>query len=169
MYYLARYSWGNYFMVIAIGLAVYFVLIGLKYFRGDLLAAVSSTRTIPDARDRTAQEENEDDDEVFGPEATIPVYKNEEEAPFEDTTDESFREVERLIGELKALIALSAKKMYDKRTLLEALKPMLARYPVVNHPAFREAVGEYIVTECRSKGAVALTEDEVDVLWVKAG
>ncbi|WP_130855646.1 hypothetical protein [Olivibacter jilunii] len=164
MEFLAKYSWTEYFMAVAAITIIYYVLVGLKYYGKELLAG-AGTKRVP-IKSTAAIGEDEPIEEPFGPAVTTPeVYQPVEEVPFEDTPDESFREVERLTGELKVLIEEAAKKMFDKRKLLGALKPLLAKYPVVNHPAFREAVDEYIVTECRSKGAVVLTEDEVEVLW----
>jgi hypothetical protein len=151
-------SWTDYFMAVAILLAIYYLFVGIRYYAGDIRDLLSGKRKL---NLKTVMPKNSNGEYLLS---------NEEDsrranASFEETTDEEFREVEHLIERLKAVIADASHKKTIPQEFKQYLCLVLKEYPSVKNSSLRSSINELLVSECQKYGAVTLTEDEVDLLW----
>jgi hypothetical protein len=87
----------------------------------------------------------------------------------DESTERAFEQVEQLMSKIKILIAAGASKGYSKSDVLDEMAVLFRVYSLVNQEAFRGSINEFIVSECRLKGSLELTNDDVDELWGRIG
>ncbi|MFC6100798.1 hypothetical protein [Olivibacter domesticus] len=161
---LAHYSWSDYFLAIGIGLVVYYLVVGVRFYRREAKALMLGGRNnTSDVSAASAPAYSEDAERTVIPQAT----SEQEEEPFtqEEVPEDSFKDVEMVIADLKVVIGHTQRNKMGKDVLLKLIKEVFAKYPSVNQLAFREAINEFVATECKGKGTVVLKEEEVDELW----
>ncbi len=151
-------SWTEYFITVTILLAIYYLLVGIRYFSGDIKDLLSGKRKL---NLRTALSYNSKGEYP----STNGGNSHPSEASFEETTDKEFTDVEHLIERLKALIADASHRKMIQQEFKQYLSLVLKEYPSVKNSSLRASVNELIVSECEKYGAVTLTEDEVDLVW----
>ena len=85
--------------------------------------------------------------------------------PFEETSDDTFKQIEHLTIVLKQTIAGAFQEHYNRSELLNSLASVLRRYPTLQHFPYQAAIHELIASECEKYGPVGLREDELRDLW----
>ncbi|OJW81820.1 MAG: hypothetical protein BGO69_15065 [Bacteroidetes bacterium 46-16] len=156
---LTNISWTDYFIAVAILLAIYYLFVGLKYFSADFKDLLSGKRKQNFKAALSSNDENEESIPSTGESATTEINA------FEETSDDEFAEVEHLIERLKVVIADASPKKLVPEEFKHYLHLVLKEYPSVQNSPLRPSVNELIVSECEKYSAVTLSEDEVDLLW----
>ncbi|UUC44193.1 hypothetical protein [Flavobacterium cerinum] len=148
-------SWPDYITYVATATIIYYIVIGLKYFRNDLADTFASKRS---GRSETLFMEEEHQERDFPLGEDKPVF-------FETSTDQDFDDVEELIARIKEIVAKSAHLEVQTGDFKKYLGLTLNEYPSIKKSALRASVNELIVSECQKNGTVKLSMDEVDLLW----
>lgn len=146
-------SWPDYITYVASATIIYYIVIGLKYFRDDLANAFQSKDG------HLSRVDFFDDDE--------PVDKviESDENSFINTTDEDFADIEDLIQRIKAIIKSSSQHKLVLEDFKQYLSLTLKEYPSIQNSALKPSINELIVSECAKNGTAKLSMDEVDLLW----
>lgn len=156
---LQQFSWQLYFETVSVSLIIYYGLIGLKFYRAEIMALLD--RKAPGIGQPVARSP------VFAEEAETfkdsPVTVKE---PVEEEADDTENQVDALIGELKKYIGAASAKPSAPAVLVPQLKKIVQSYPGLRDSPHRSAINELLVSECEKAGVAQLTEDEVNRWWV---
>lgn len=146
-------SWQDYLTAAAISAAIYYLVIGLRYYREDLKKAFSGPgRT----NHRTTSYED------MGDTGVISIA---EKASQSEPLNEEFDEVEHLIDRVKRLIADTVEKGLDEKPFRQSLRGLFQEYPALKTSLLRSSINELVVSECEKYGTVTISESEVEELW----
>lgn len=149
-------SWPDYITYVAAATIIYYIVIGLKYYRSELADSFASKRG---GRFATGFWEEEYAETSLSADEDNP-------ASFESTSEQDFEEVEELIGRIKDIVAKSAGLEVEMPDFKHYLGLTLNEYPSIKKSALKASVNELIVSECQKNGTVnKLSMDEVDQLW----
>lgn len=155
---LKNISWSDYIIAVAILLAIYYLLVGMRYFSSEIKDLLSGKTKL---KFRAAIPNNHAADHPD-------EEQGHQETGFEKTTDDEFTEIEHLIERLKAVIEDASRRKLIPQEFKQYLSMVLREYPSVKYSPLRSSVSELIVSECQKYGAVILSEDEVELLWKEA-
>jgi len=150
---LENISWSDYFIGVAIFLALYYLAIGVLYFSGDLKRLFSQKqglrpKAITNEEPNVAEEDNK-----------------RELSPLENTTRNEFAEVEELIERVKELIINASGRETDNTELKQGIHNVLKKYTSLKYSPLRTSVNELIISECQKYGLAALKEEDAEGLW----
>jgi len=151
-------SWTDYFAAVVLLLTIYYLFVGVRYYSADLKDLFSGKQN-PDFR--TALSNDTDGENILPTEEN---YTNKRLA-FAITTDDDFAEVEHLIDLLKSVIADASGKKLIPQEFRQYLHLVLKEYPNIRNSPIRSSINELVASECEKYGAVALSDDEVELLW----
>ena len=157
-------SWANYLVVVTLLLAAYYLIVGLRFYSRELQHLLTDRRKpaiYPIQKEVPATADN-DHPAAFQEED--PDHLVSEISPVQ-VADETFREVEQLAGHLKEALAGAAGKRYGKGEFILLLQPVLKEYPTLKDAPFRSAIHELIISACEKYGSIALSKEEVELLW----
>lgn len=156
---LKHISWSDYLLAVIVLLILYYFFIGVKYFSGEIKALLSGTGRLAFKAALPADSGRYDPDNDSDQSA---------EKGFEETADDTFAEVEHLIGRLKTVIADASQRKLIREELKQYLRLLLKEYPAIKYSPLRSSINELILSECEKYRAVTLDEDEVELLWKEA-
>lgn len=145
-------SWASYILVVTLLLAVWYLVIGMRFYFNDLQNLLTRKRK-PDlqlASDDTYLTTGAE----FTPEQT--------EA---SNTDNLFQEVEMLTAKLKETIADASSKNYHKEEFNFLLQLTLKECPHLKGSPFQVAINNLILSECEKYGSLHLSAEELVILW----
>ena len=145
-------SWASYILVVTLLLAVWYLVIGMRFYFNDLQNLLTRKRK-PDlqlASDDTYLTTGSE----FTPEQT--------EA---SNTDNLFQAVEMLTAKLKETIADASSKNYHKEEFNFLLQLTLKEYPHLKGSPFQMAINNLILSECEKYGSLHLSAEELVMLW----
>jgi hypothetical protein len=157
---LNHLSWSMYLQSIAIGLLIYYIIIGLKYYRTEIQALYDRFYKKAAREDRLPEAliyQEEDN-------ATDPALL-EDEVSYVAEADEDMEQTEEFIRRFKKLVAQAADKSYAPATLIHSLQILFTEYPQIKNSPHRTAISELIANECEQTGTAQLSEDVVDAWW----
>lgn len=151
-------SWTDYFMAVAILLAIYYLVVGMLYFSTELKDLFSGKRKLSF---RAALSN------VPRGNATLSAEKNHyrDISVFEETIDDEFDQVEQLIKRLKEVIKDASTRKLIPEEFKQYVQLIFKEYPSLKSSSLRTSINELVVSECQKYGTVTLTEEEVDLLW----
>ncbi|MGV8094852.1 MAG: hypothetical protein AB2L24_23620 [Mangrovibacterium sp.] len=151
-------SWTDYLVVVVIALFIYYLFVGVRYFSADLQDLFSGKRKL--SFKATLPNHNTGEN-------ILPAGENrqDENAAFEETTDDEFAQMEHLIERLRSVIRDASERKLVREEFKQYLHLVLNEYPAIKNSPLRSSINELVVTECEKYGAVTLGEDEMDVLW----
>ena len=145
-------SWASYILVVTLLLAVWYLVIGMRFYFNDLQNLLTRKRK-PDlqlASDDTYLTTGSE----FTPEQT--------EA---SNTDNLFQAVEMLTAKLKETIADASSKNYHKEEFNFLLQLTLKEYPHLKGSPYQIAISNLIASECEKYGSLHLSAEEQVMLW----
>ena len=160
-------SFTDYLIYWTVILVIYYVFYVLVFHRGTAKQFLSARLN----KGRHPDELDADPDDLEADQyqrAHSDNYQPQQPASFAQATEETFSQVEELIGKLKAGIAQAAGSDYSKQETAFLIGRILQSYPEIKGSAFQDSISELVVSECEKTGKVALGEDEVDALWESA-
>ncbi|SFQ30611.1 hypothetical protein [Parafilimonas terrae] len=152
-------SWNDYIVTVAIGLAMYYLFISLRYYSAEIKNLLSGKQKIKFRIARNSIGNNQR--EFVEPDIDI-------NSSFTGTTDNEFDEVEQLIERLKTVIAGASRRKLIPQELKQYLGLVLKEYPSLRYSPLRSSINELIISECQKYGAVTLREEEAELLWKEA-
>ncbi|ALM50158.1 hypothetical protein AMR72_15400 [Flavobacterium psychrophilum] len=149
-------SWGNYLIAVALLSGAWYIYVGLRYYKNELLAFFHSKNKTGygnKSPEGTAQEN------IFIDQPTTPpIAINELE-------DDTFQEVDHLIGRLKKLFS-EVQSTTAKEEFTNYLGLLLAEYPLLAQSVFKSQVNEFILSEmARGNLSFQFTHQQLQQLW----
>lgn len=153
---LKNISWTNYITTIVIGLAIYYLFIGVRYYSDEIKDLLSGRKKlkIKPILPQDKRQANVEAQQMYGG-----------TADFENTTDEEFDATEHLIEQLKTAIANGCRKKLIPEEFKLSISSVLKEYPAIKYSPLRPSINELILSECDKFQITALDEREVDLLW----
>ncbi len=158
-------SWTNYIVVIILLLAIYYIFIGIRFYSRDLQYFLAIRRK---GNMRSSDEEITGKIPLNNPADPFEQIESEpfaSDSSFAQTSDDTFQDIERLIVRLKETIADAGTKQYPEEEFFPLLQLILKEYPHLRDSPFQSAINELIVSECGKYGSIAISEEEVVMLW----
>jgi hypothetical protein len=153
---LSSISWQDYLTAAAISAIIYYLVIGIRYYREDLTKVFSGQKNIGH---RSIMYEDTGDTGV------ISIAEKTEQSEF---VNEELDEVEHLIERLKKLIADTVEKGVDEGQFKNYLGLLFQEYPALKTSMLRSSINELVASECEKYGTVAISESEVEELWMNS-
>lgn len=156
---LNHISWAAYLEIILLLLAIYYVIVGLRFYKDDIrrifqhAKTVTGVSAIPDALRYEGPEE-----------VSYPLLHPGSSDP-DNRPDHSPAETDGLIRDIKACIGTASGKPFAPAVLIPQIKKLFRANPGLRNSPYRPAINELVVTECEREGTALLTEDEVDQWW----
>ncbi|MBN9284115.1 MULTISPECIES: hypothetical protein [unclassified Flavobacterium] len=145
-------TWTDFFLGIAIGTGAYYLLVGLRYYRVEIIGFFSGRKKMN--FNTTFDEEDYEDNST-----------KTKQNHFLASSDQDFEQIERLITKIKRIISDTAQVQLEPDEFKDYISVTLKEYPLIKNSPLRASINELIVSECEKYGAVALSEEEVDLLW----
>ncbi len=134
-------SWQNYLTGMAIALAVYYLVVGLKFYRSEISNLYKPR-----------------------PKRTLELQEIEEDPPHEN---DQLVEIENLISRVKEVFEMAKDRRLTSGEVEEFLSLVFAEYPSVKHSDWRDSVNELVVSESEKVAGIRLTTQQVNQLWAK--
>jgi hypothetical protein len=149
-------SWTDYMVAVAIALTLYYGFVAFWYYSEEFKDLLSDKGKL---NFRTPLAESYPSEELNSPPS--------ESGSFNQTNDDDFTEVEELIVQIKDAVAIASKKKYVIQEFKHSLRLIFREYPNIKKSPIRSSINELLVSECEKQNTVALSEEEVDRLWLE--
>ncbi|WP_306565212.1 hypothetical protein [Flavobacterium lindanitolerans] len=148
---LNNISWQDYLGIMGAATILYYIIIGLTYFRNDLKKALNRKRG--NSRQTFVYEDTGDTGPLaMAMEVREPIEVGNEIDLIEDLAEK--------LGN-----TLSGKTNPNKHELGEYIGQLFRDYPTLKTSGLRESISELVVSECEKNGIGFLSKSEVDQLW----
>jgi len=144
---LSKVSWSVYAEVVLILLIIYYVIVGIKYYRKEIKDLLSGKFRENPATGKT------------------PAEKHTAEVIDEPVNDGSYDELETIVNDIRYAILDKAGKQANKAEMLLQLQHRLANYSGLRKPAYRIAVNNFIITHAKDICGIDYDADELNRAW----
>ena len=139
-------TWTDYFTAAVILVTLWYLGVGLIYYRREVLDLFSGKTKI-----RLRKNKNQ-------------IKGDGHEEPDQEAGD-SFEELEATVTDIRHSILEEAGKEASKEQLLRQLQDRLANYGGLRRPAFRIAINNFIVQHAQNICGVSFSEEELEAAW----
>ena len=148
------FSWLQYAALLAFALIIYYVYVGLAWYRTGIVRLFHTDRghSIGPVTPLVQQTGAED----FG--GTAAGVQAQTEKP-------ELSEAELLTTALLAAIAESSGRPYEPAAAVLKLKAIIRRHPQLRNSPHSGAINSLVVVECKKTGIAQLSEEEVNQWW----
>lgn len=153
-------SWTTYITFVALLLAIWYLIIGLRFYLSDLQLLVSGKRK-PAPQIAGNEFRSSQDDEAISHETETTATLSKEQ------TDELFEKVETLSVKLKDAVLDASAKGYNKEEFSFLLQLTLKEYSELKGSPFQVPINNLIASECEKQGFIHLSAVELEMLWVE--
>lgn len=137
-------SWKAYLVAVIIFLIIYYLVIGLRYYRKEFLDFLSGKGI--NKRETSGS-------------APVEKRNNGKEA------EHLFARTKELTDRIKDTIGVAHAQNYPKYQLLSLVKSLIAEYAELKNPAITRAVNNAIISESSKYEAYHFREEELGELW----
>jgi len=138
---LSHITWGQYWAILILLVAIYYFLIAALFFRQEIAGLFRSTLS-----------------------HHRPARGHSEEQQGQKDQKTGFDGLEPVVADIKNIMA-NAGSGADKEQLLAQLKARIASYPGMRYPAFHNAINQYIIRNAEVICGVGFEEDELEAAW----
>ncbi|MCE7070919.1 hypothetical protein LZG74_11435 [Dyadobacter sp. CY327] len=152
-------SWTGYFFAVGAAVAIYYVIIGIRYYRQDIKALLNSKSRFWDRPEKPPPFSKP---EVSQPEDTAEPVEVKKQ-PWQ--SEALFAKVEELSSQLRTSIREAYEKGYEKRDLIFLIQILIKDFSAVKGTPFREAIDNVITSESAKFGFINLSAVELEELW----
>lgn len=154
-------SWATYIIFVVLLFAVWYIIIGLKFYFRDLQNILSGKTKFAfrGVRNEYSSHKNE---EITNSEA---LEFDSNSFPNKEETDKRFQDAEELTSKLKDAISDAASKNYNKEEFTFLLQLTLKEYPTLKGSPFQVAINNLIASECDKHSFIRLSAVELGMLW----
>lgn len=149
------FSWLQYAELLAFALIIYYLYVGLAWYRADVVKLFRNDRG-HSAGPVTPLVQQTDAEDFGGTAADVQVQT--EQQP-------ELSELELLTTALLAAIAESSGRPYEPAAAVLKLKAIIRRHPELRNSPHCGAINSLIVVECKKTGIAQLSEEEVNQWW----
>jgi hypothetical protein len=143
---LSNVSWGEFIEVVVILLVLYYLFIGVKYYREEIKSLLSGKLR---KKDKAAVQQ--------------PGQANGKSS----TNDPAFDELEAVVNDLRYGVFERAGKSVSKKELLEQLQERLSKYSNLRIPGYKVAINNYIIIHAEEICGIVFSEHELNSAWNK--
>ena len=143
---LHQITWDRFFATVGVVFTLYYLYIGLRYFRRDILKVIRREGKTPLGE---------------------PVEKKKKQTSVvltEEQFADAFKELEEIAHDLRCQIIPGYARSKDKKTMLYRIAQRLDGYQGFIVPAFRYALHNHVMAEAH-KSNIPLTGEELDRTW----
>jgi hypothetical protein len=137
-------SWEQFILTIVVLVILYYLYIGVSYYRKDWLYRLSGKKP-PNASPRPVASPATKTTVSPEPNPLLPL-------------------VHDLVDEIRAFLS-AAGKIEDKESFLTKLRQLIQKYPTLKDSPFQPSINQLIAIDTKSQCSVELNEDEIDGLW----
>ncbi len=152
-------SWGSYTTIVVVFLACYYLFVGFKYYRTDLLQLLSGKGISPD---NTASFTATQKQVSVKPRQSL--HKTNLQEAFEK--QDLFQLAQSLSDEIQAYLNEAGRNKVVKEESMQSLKALVGKYPLLKDSSFHEFIQNLIETEFETNFSIHLSEEELSALWV---
>lgn len=159
---LNNLSWPHYLTAMLVLLAIYYLVIGLKYYHPELRHIFNKYFKRDISQHRLPEALIYEEPEALPAQNAAPLAGDVE---YLAEADDLMDKTEEFIGRFKKVTAQAATKTYSPTLLIHSLQLLFTEYPQIKNSPHRAAISELIASECEQTGTAQLSEDEVDAWW----
>lgn len=140
--------------MLIIFLLAYYLFIGFRYYKADLLQLFSGRK-------------NSDKNNFAITETIAAIKQRPDEIYMRQSVEDQnlYRLLQSLSDEIQALLGEAGSNKMNKDEIISALKLLLAKYAVLKNSSLCESIQHLIQAECETSCSVRLGEEEVSGLW----
>lgn len=142
-------SWNSYVIAVMVLLAGYYLFIGFRYYRNDLLQLLSGKKISPGAVSFKATQK--------------PHRENLQEA-FEKQN--LFQLSQSASDEIQAFIHQAGSDKLSADEVMKSIRGLLGKYPGLKDSSFCELIENLIITECEMNCSIPLDAEQARALWL---
>jgi hypothetical protein len=151
---LSSISWNQYISMLTVILAGYYIYVGYKYYRWDLLAIVGIKKVEPGTTTLTASQLKQ---QFTGENHTDYLPKEDPETDLSPVIS-SFED------EITAYLQ-GAGKQFTTMKLLDSLKQICLKYPVLNNADSRNELDRFILNTVQRHSADEISIKDIQQIW----
>jgi hypothetical protein len=151
-------SWANYLVVVTLLLAIYYTVIGIRFYSIELQHLWFRFRkpTLNFASDKDISES-----EFLDMEVAQDSTDNTPEQPIINP----IQEIEQLSGQFHEALTRANSELFSKEAFIQLLRPILKFHPFLNDEPIKSSMQDLIISECEKNGTIELSKEEINELW----
>lgn len=155
-------SWTNYIIFVLLLLAVWYVVIGFKFYFPRLknLFTGNTKFALRKANKNSSFNNAPIENSQLSDANDKPLINLAE-------TDRLFEAAEELIRKLKIAVSNAASKRLDKQEFIVLLQLTLDEYAMLKNSSFQVGINDLIAKECEKYSFITLSAEELVMLWNK--
>jgi hypothetical protein len=144
-------NWPSYWLASGITAAIYYAIVGLRYYRKAVFGKVSAGQP-----KQPASQTN-----LF----SSTIQKTNEPSSSVVLASDLQSEVHELVYEMNALLLQSSAEKAGRETLTEALRRLLQKYAGLYGTPYQQEILNLIAVDAENKCNIHFTADELATLW----
>lgn len=165
-------SWGQFFEVMGILVALYYVGVGLGFYRKEIKNFLTGGRKVAAGESVSGGKDSLQagaaavpvaevvaPDAVDGGQATLFQEREHSESP------ELFKVMEKVIGLLKGVVSQAVAERLPVDDLLDHFREVLGNFGQLKGTPYQIAINNFLARTCTSNFSLVLDEDGVGALW----
>jgi hypothetical protein len=153
---LKNISWTDYIITVSAIFFVYYLLISIRYYSGEIKDFFSGKQKQKFTPVLTASDKQ----------YNLDVDETEEQlASFHNTSDDQLIQTKQLADRLKSVMADAMSKRLIPQEFKQYVSMVLKEYPSIRYSPFQSSINALIISECKKYGSAILSEDEVELMW----
>jgi hypothetical protein len=142
-------SWTDYITTVVVLLAAYYLFIGYRYFRVDLLQLLSGRKMLSGDKVKVK----------------AAVQRFEKENIQEAAEEPAFQIAQAASDELQAYLQEASSNKLNEEEVKNGLRKLLGKYPKLKESSFCELIENLIINECELNLSFELDAMQVKELW----
>jgi len=158
--------WADYIAVTGVLLLVYYFLIGMKFYRKNIIARFNSAeKEIPALSPQSEhfQDEGSEPSQTFASENSYPELEITEDPPLPDPV--MMQQVEELVFQLKDALSQAVRQNQERTQILTILQKILGDYSALHDTPFQLSVNTWLGAEWEEQGLLQLSDNEIRMIW----
>jgi hypothetical protein len=150
-------SWNSYITIMIVLLAGYYLFMGWRYYRTDILQLFSGRRFT-----------KTDSSGFSAPGPSIKPDQGSHKINMQEAFEKQdlFQIAQSLSDEIRAYLNEAGSNKIQKEEALKSLKIIVAKYPALKGSPFREFIQQVTEKEFETNCSVRLSEEEISELWI---
>ena len=145
-------SWGQYLSAIAVVLILYYLYVGFKYFRWEILSLIGITKA--------------DDDKIIiaAPTNMQHLEKHEDYLPKSATNNTKSPLLHQFEDEVTAYLNQTEIDI-SKHEIIDGLQQLIEKYPAAQNAEYRNELTYFIAAAVNTKYPQLLQASDIKLLW----
>ena len=148
-------SWGSYITFMIALLAVYYLIIGLRFYRTDIVQLISGKQFSPGEKVSFTSAKLD--------QPNPSLHQANLQQAFEK--QDMYQSSQSLGDEIMAYLHEAGRDTLSKEDVAQSLKLLIGKYPSIKDSAFRGVIENLILTESETNCSIHLSEEELSELW----